>query len=185
MAAKPNHPDRELYQVRRSRIQGRGVFARVDIPAGARIIEYTGERISTREADRRYDDEGKKRHHTFLFSVGPRSVIDASVGGNDARFINHACAPNCEAVVERRRVFIDARRAIAAGEELTYDYGYWTDPVYTDEDLRRIYPCRCGARSCRGTIAAPRPKKKRAPTRKLVKQSARSPAPRKKGPSSR
>src|SRR5687768_10679939 len=85
------------FVLRRSAIQGRGAFAIRPVRKGTRIIEYTGERISHDEADRRYDDAGMGRHHTFLFSVDRKTVIDAAVGGNDARFINHSCAPNCEA----------------------------------------------------------------------------------------
>jgi SET domain-containing protein len=154
-----------VVMVKKSRVQGRGVFARRAIAKGERIIEYVGERISHDEANDRYDDEEGSRHHTFLFTVDERVVIDAAERGNEARFINHSCDPNCEAVISKRRVFIDAIRDIEPGEELFYDYWYSTDAAYSDEDLRRIYPCRCGAAKCRGTIAAPRKaprKKKRA-----------------------
>jgi len=88
-------------------------------------------------------------------------VIDGGKGGNDARFINHSCEPNCEVAIVRRRVFVEALRDIAAGEEIFYDYWYMTDDAYSLEDLCRIYPCRCGAPGCRGTLARPpkRPKK--------------------------
>jgi uncharacterized protein len=150
--------------VRRSRIQGRGVFARRDIERGARVVEYTGERITHHQADERYpDDDANGKHHTFLFAVDDRLVIDAGTGGNEARFINHSCDPNCEVVITRRRVFIDALRDIAKGEEVLYDYWYMTDETYTLEDLRRIYPCRCGSPKCRGTLA--RPPRRRAKSR--------------------
>jgi len=141
------------FTVKRSRIQGSGGFAWRWIPAGTRIIEYKGERISTDEADSRYDDDTMRRHHTFLFSVDEDTVIDAAVGGNEARFINHSCDPNCEAVDDGGRIFIEALRDIAPGEELYYDYGYELDEPLTDE-LREKYPCRCGAPNCRGTILA-------------------------------
>lgn len=146
---------RPFFVLRRSRIQGRGAFALRQIRKGTRIIEYIGERISHAEADRRYDDTAMKRHHTFLFTVDRRTVIDAAVGGNDARFINHSCAPNCEAVIDGKRIFIEAIRTIRPGEELTYDYQYERDPDTGDED-ETLYPCRCGAATCRGTILAPR-----------------------------
>jgi uncharacterized protein len=152
-----------LFEVRRSAIQGRGVFARVAIEKGERIVEYKGERISVEEADRRYDDETRGRHHTFLFAVNERVVIDASHVGNDARYINHSCAPNCEAIMERGRIFIYAKRAIAAGVELAYDYAYTTDDSYTLEERRRLYPCRCGAKTCRGTLAAKPSKRTKKP----------------------
>ncbi len=151
-----------LHVVRRSAIQGRGVFARQAIPKGTRIMEYTGEHISHAEADRRYDDVAMRRHHTFLFTLTSRTVVDGAVGGNDARYINHACDPNCEAVIEGRRIFVEARRDITKGEELAYDYGYERDGTETEEDERR-YACRCGATSCRGTILAPRKPEKKLP----------------------
>ena len=92
------------------------------IPKGTRIIEYLGERLSHKAADDRYDDHDVNDNHTFLFIVDKHTVIDAAVGGNDARFINHQCSGNCESVIEHRRVFIDAARDIAAGDELGYDY---------------------------------------------------------------
>ncbi len=140
-------------EVRTSRIQGRGVYATRVIPKGTWIIQYTGERITNDEADRRYDDEAMDRHHTFLFVLDERTCIDAAVGGNDARFINHSCEPNCEAVYaeEEQEIWIVAKRRLAAGEELTYDYGYVAD-AEDEEEARRLYPCHCGQPSCRGTI---------------------------------
>jgi SET domain-containing protein len=152
--------------VRRSRIQGRGVFATRFIAEGERIVEYIGERMTHDEADASCpDDEAASRHHTFLFAVDDDTVIDGSRRGNDAKYINHSCEPNTEVVIERRRVYIHALRDIEAGEELSYDYWYMTDESYTLEDLKRIYPCRCGAKGCRGTLARPpRRVKKRART---------------------
>ncbi len=143
--------DNEWFELRRSTIQGLGAFAVRDISKGTRIIEYTGERISNAESDRRYDDAAMARHHTFLFTLNSRTVVDAAVGGNAARYINHSCNPNCEAVIERGRIWIDAIKRIPAGTELVYDYQYEHDESYTDEDLR-WYACRCGAPNCRGTI---------------------------------
>jgi hypothetical protein len=89
------------YIVRRSTIHGRGVFALADIPKGTRLMEYIGERISHREADRRYAAEHEHSPHTMLFSVDDKTVIDATKWGNSARFINHSCTPNCEAIEEQ------------------------------------------------------------------------------------
>jgi SET domain-containing protein len=141
--------------VRRSKIQGRGVYATRDIAEGERILEYTGTLVSAAEADAGTDDEGMRRHHTFLFAVDDDWVVDGSRGGNEARYINHSCEPNCESVVVRRRIYIHALRDIAAGEELVYDYWYVVDDDYSLEDLQRIYPCRCKAPGCRGTLARP------------------------------
>ena len=148
----------KYFELRQSSIQGRGGFAIRPIPKGTRIIEYVGERISHDQADKRYDDGGMGRHHTFLFSIDSKTVIDAAVDGNEARFINHSCAPNCEAIDERKRIYIEAIRDIAPGEELTYDYAYERDGT-EDEEWERIYLCKCGAPNCRGTILAP-PKKR-------------------------
>jgi hypothetical protein len=148
--------------VRRSKIQGRGVYASRAIAEGERVIEYTGLLITNVEADAQCDDEGMRRHHTFLFGVDDEFTVDGANGGNEARFINHSCEPNCESVIEGRRVFIDALRDIGAGEEIAYDYWYTTDRGYTLEDLRRIYPCRCGAATCRGTLARPPRRRRKA-----------------------
>lgn len=148
------------FVVRRSAIQGRGCFASRDIRKGERIAEYEGERISWKEADTRYDDDAKRRHHTFLFAVTTRTVIDGAVDGNDARFINHSCDPNCEAIDDGGRIFIEAMQDIAAGDELFYDYAYSRDESTTPED-EQLYLCRCGTAKCRGTILeAPKQKAK-------------------------
>lgn len=149
-----NGKEMPLVEVRRSPIHGSGVFARRRIARGTRIIEYVGERVSHAEADRRYADRDLTDNHTFLFIVDNRIVIDAGVGGNAARFINHSCEPNCETVIEERRVFIYALRAIKPGDELAYDY-----LIQREKDdppgIEEIFRCRCGAPKCRGTMLAP------------------------------
>ncbi len=155
--APPSH--NEWFELRRSAIAGLGAFAIRDIPKGTRIIEYTGERISSAEADRRYDDDTMEQHHTFLFIVSSRTVVDAAVNGNAARFINHSCDPNCETFVERGRIWIYSMKRIPKGAELTYDYQYDDDPEYTEKDLR-FYACRCGSPKCRGTIVKVNPRRR-------------------------
>jgi SET domain-containing protein len=142
------------FELRTSRIQGTGAFATRTIRKGTRIIEYLGQRISWRTADKRYDDEKMNRHHTFLFTVDDKTCIDAAVNGNEARFINHSCDPNCEAINDRKRIFIEAIRTIPAGTELVYDYQYERTDDHSPED-ERFYKCRCGSPKCRGTILAP------------------------------
>lgn len=144
-------PVNEWMELRRSSIHGLGAFARTDIPKGTRIIEYLGERISNAEADRRYDDEKMKMHHTFLFILNSRECLDAAFDGNESRFINHSCDPNAEAFIPRGHIWIEAIKNIPKGAEIAYDYGFEDDPNYTVDDYRR-YGCRCGARNCRGTI---------------------------------
>jgi SET domain-containing protein len=142
-----------------SKIHGRGVIATRDIPAGEKLVEYVGEVITPSEADRRYPYEEGKPHHTFLFSVNSRKIIDASHDGNVARWINHSCDPNCEALVEKGRVFIYSLRDIKKGEELVYDYWFVLDEPHTKK-VKAEYPCRCGSKKCRGTILADKRKAK-------------------------
>jgi SET domain-containing protein len=151
-----------VIQVRDSGIHGTGVFALRRIPKGTRIIEYTGERVSHAEADRRYADKDADDNHTFLFIVDGRTVIDAGINGNEARFINHSCDPNCETVIEDRRIFIDAVRTIEPGEELHYDYQIQRD-ADDPPNVEEIFSCKCGAKNCRGTMLAPpeRPRRDR------------------------
>ncbi|MFL5577286.1 MAG: SET domain-containing protein [Gemmatimonadaceae bacterium] len=154
-AARPTTRAELPFEVRRSAIQGRGAFATRRIRAGQRVIEYVGERISRDEGDRRYDDEHMGRHHTFLFALEDGSVIDAAIGGNESRFLNHSCDPNCQAIEEDGRIFIEAIRNIQPGTELVYDYAYERTDDHTEED-ELLYVCRCGADNCRGSILAPR-----------------------------
>jgi SET domain-containing protein len=142
---------RRFLSARRSGIHGRGVYARAPIPAGTRIVEYRGERITTAEADRRYPDDFSAAHHTFLFAVDDDTVIDAAYGGNVARWINHSCEPNCEVVEEDGRLYVESIRDIQPGEELAYDYNYILPERHTAK-MKRRFPCHCGAPSCRGTI---------------------------------
>ena len=146
------------FEVRNSPIHGFGGFATRRIRKGTRIIEYLGERITSEEGDRRYEDDRAEHPHVLLFSVDKHTVIDAGVGGNEARFINHSCEPNCKAVTEKKRVYIEAIKAIAEGEELTYDYNLTRDGT-DDEEMEKRYACRCGAKTCRGTMLAPKKEK--------------------------
>lgn len=142
---------RRRFVIKLSRIHGRGVFALRTIRRGTRIIEYKGERISHEEADQRYAKAHEHSPHTMLFTVDDEIVIDATRKGNSARWINHACSPNCEVLEEDRRIFIAARCDIGAGEELTYDYNLQIGEPHTDE-AKRAHPCFCGGRRCRGTM---------------------------------
>ena len=142
-----------LFEVRDSAIQGKGAFATQNIPAGIRLVEYSGERLSPQEADARYPDTPAGRHHTFLFAIDDNIVVDAAVGGNDARFLNHSCAPNCDAVIADGRIWIETIQDIEVGEELVYDYAYILEERHSPAAKQR-YPCRCGAVTCRGTILA-------------------------------
>ena len=144
-------------QTRRSGVHGKGMFAVQDLAEGETLIEYVGEVISWKEALRRHPHDPTDPNHTFYFHVDEKHVIDAKHGGNSSRWINHSCAPNCEADEQKGRVFIKALRNIPAGQELFYDYGLIIDAKYTKK-LKAEYPCWCGAPDCRGTLLAPKDK---------------------------
>jgi SET domain-containing protein len=114
-------------------------------------MEYLGERITHAEADRRYAKEHENSPHTMLFAVNDKVVIDATRDGNSARYVNHSCAPNCEAIEEDGRIFIETVKKIAPGEELTYDYNLVLEERHTPA-LKKMHACFCGARRCRGTL---------------------------------
>lgn len=131
-----------LWEIRPSKIHGTGVFARTNIPVETRVVEYVGERVSKDESERR-----RKTGNFFVFIVTDEFDIDGLVDWNPARFINHSCAPNCEAQEEDGHIWIYALRDIQAGEELTFNYGY---DLQDYED----HPCRCGAPNCIGFMVA-------------------------------
>lgn len=141
--------------VKRSGVHGKGVYAVVAIGAGQTVLEYLGEVISWDEALLRHPHDPSDPQHTFYFHIDDGRVIDASVGGNSARWINHSCEPNCEAHQEGPRVFIRTLRNLEPGEELFYDYGLVIDERLTPQ-LKALYPCWCGHTSCRGTLLAPK-----------------------------
>ncbi len=143
------------HEVRRSPLHGNGVFALRDIPAGTNILPYTGARITPEEADAKHPANPDDPFHTFFFALSSGKVIDGGQKGNDARWINHSCAPNCETQESHdgTRVTIVALCDIKAGEELFYDYGLVIDEEVT-EQMKLDYRCLCGAADCRGTMLA-------------------------------
>lgn len=157
-------PPEKMIQVRNSPIHGRGVFALREIPRGTTIIEYTGERISWDEADRREEKKDPDDTHTMLFTVSKKVVIDATRRGSDARYINHSCWGNCNSYIDEDRVYIQSRRKIQPGEELAYDYKLQMDGEKITKKLQRQYRCRCGSPKCRGTLLSV-PKERPAPAK--------------------
>ena len=139
--------------VRNSSIHGRGVFALANIRTGSLILEYKGTLVSWKEAQRAYARSSADGGHTFFFDLDDGRVIDGARGGNFARWLNHCCAPNCEAEQDGERVFIRAIRTIKSGRELFIDYRLQVDGRCT-ASVRRTYACRCGSVECRGTILA-------------------------------
>jgi SET domain-containing protein len=118
--------------IKRSRT-GRGMFAGERIPRGACVIEYTG-RPAT-------DKQVRKNAGKYLFWTSSKTMIDGYIPANRARFINHSCAPNCEIDIKNKRIYIFAKRAIKAGEEITYDY----DTEYFDAHIK---PRGCLCNNC-------------------------------------
>ena len=149
-------------EARLSQIHGNGVFATEAIKKGERIVRYKGKLRSHAEVDEEYGEDDEDGH-TFLFTLNDDYVVDANVDGNIARWINHSCDPNCEAVIEEHdgknrkkdKVFIEAIRAIKPGEELTYNYGITLDEPHTAR-LKKIWACRCGSKKCTGTMLQPK-----------------------------
>ena len=149
-------------QVRRSKIHGSGVFAKRAIKKGEFIIEYKGLLRTHAEVDAAYDGEDETGH-TFLFTLNEDYVLDANIGGNDARWINHSCDPNCESShIEdpggdptKDRIVIEAARDIKAGEELSYNYGIRLAERHTPK-LKKLWACLCGSRNCTGTMLQPK-----------------------------
>ena len=155
-------------EARQSDIHGNGVFAIAPIKKGEQVVEYKGKRRTHAEVDK--DDTGDvESGHTFLFTLNDDYVIDANHKGNKARWINHSCDPNCEAVIDEHegknrkkdRVLIEAIRNIKPGEELTYNYGITLDEPHTAR-LKKIWECKCGSKKCTGTMLQPKGKEKAA-----------------------
>ncbi len=139
-----------LFELRESGIHNRGLFATSDIPKGTRIVEYLGEKITKKESERRaleWDAQARESGEglVYIFELNKRYDLDGNVPDNLARFINHSCEENCEAINQRGHIYIYSRRNISEGEELTFDYGY---------DLSTFvdHPCYCGTERCVGYI---------------------------------
>ncbi len=132
----------EWLAFRSSPIHGVGAFARQGIPPGTRVIEYVGERITKEESLRRCE-----QNNPYIFNFNEHEDLDGSVDWNPARFVNHSCAPNCDAELNDGQIWLVANRPIAAGEEVTFNYGF-------DLTDWRDYPCRCGSPDCVGYIVA-------------------------------
>jgi SET domain-containing protein len=141
--------------VRRSDIHGRGVFASTRIPRGDYLLEYKGELLSARVANRRFERSAAEDGHTFFFGLDEGRVLDGAVGGNSSRWINHSCKPNCEAEQDGNRVFVRAISDIAPGDEIFIDYRLDAGGRLIAA-VKNLYACRCGSSRCRGTMLAAR-----------------------------
>jgi uncharacterized protein len=135
--------ENKKFIIKRSNIDNLGAFAIKDISKGEFIIDYIGEKITNKEAERR-EEINDELGITYIFCLDDETCIDGSVGGNDSRFINHSCDPNCDYVIEDGKILIFSDRLIKKGEELTIDY------EYSKDSKKEI--CRCGNKNCRGFI---------------------------------
>lgn len=152
-----------LYKQHVSKTHGQGLYASADIPKGTRIIEYIGEKITKAESERRSDEwdnlaRTKGFGLVYIFELNQRYDIDGNIDYNPAKYINHSCDPNCEAINIRGHIWILARSNIKEGEELFYDYGY-------EPDFFLDHPCLCGTKKCIGYIVR---KDKRNKVKKLL-----------------
>jgi len=169
--------------VKRSRIHSRGVFARKNIPEGARVIEYVGERVTKKESDRRADiplERNQKNESygaVYIFQLNNRHDIDGNVPYNTARFINHSCDPNCESDIIRGKIWIVALREIKKGDELAYNYNY-------DIEDYEDHKCFCRTKRCVGYILDEEywPRLKRREKAKKKKRALKRAAAKKKRP---
>lgn len=126
-----------------SNVHGKGLFAMEDIPEGEIIIEYTGEWITTMEAEKR-EIENDKKGITYILYYDKKHQIDGSVGGNESRYINHSCDPNCEFYRKGGRAYVKTKKMVRVGEELSFDYAF-------DKDDRQE-KCFCKSKKCRGVM---------------------------------
>ena len=158
-----------VFRIGHSSIHQSGLFATCDIKAGAEIIQYVGEKISKEESTRR-GLEWEERARTinegmvYIFELDEEWDLDGRIGDNPARYMNHSCDGNCEAINYDGEIWMVARRAISKGEELVFDYGY-------DMEHFLDHPCNCGADNCIGYIVREDQRKK---VKKLLKNERRT-----------
>lgn len=172
---------KSVIEVKGSDLHGKGVFATRRIEKGSRIIRYKGQKITNEEGAERYDEDTMERHHTFLFCLDDEYCLDGGKKGNEARFINHSCNPNCEAVQEGHKIFIDSIKKIRPGQELTFDYALHSDGELPDH-WEEFYACGCGSKKCRGVMLSAdeiKGKKKVKAKKKSSKKAKKAKKPKK------
>jgi SET domain-containing protein len=152
--------NRDFIRVGRSRIAGKGVFAKRKIPKGTRIIEYLGDRVPLKSYLTEIM-EGKPAS-VYVFHLTDSIVIDGARNGNEARFINHSCEPNCVAYKFSEQLYIYAMRDIVRGEELSFDYQLGSaGKTRKEKQNLEAYACNCGSTKCRGTMLAKKKNKRK------------------------
>ncbi len=142
---------KQVYEVRESKIHHKGVFATTDIKKDQKILEYVGEKITVEEGDKRAIEIAKKAKldknagAVYIFKLNDKYDLDGNIPNNPAMYVNHSCDPNAEAIDEDEHIWVVATKDIKQGEEITYNYGYdWED--------YKEHPCKCGAKNCVGYI---------------------------------
>ena len=138
-------------EIRNSKIHGKGIFAKTDIPKCAKIIEYVGEKVTKKEADKRFEqtleksEKDNSKGEVYLFELDNKYDIDGDVPWNTAKLINHSCEPNCETEIIDDKIWIISTKNIKKGEEICYNYGFgWEE--------HKDYPCKCRTPKCVGYI---------------------------------
>jgi uncharacterized protein len=139
-------------KVNKSKKHGRGVYAGTDIPKGVKVIEYVGKKVTEKQSEGIYERQMKNASkkgvgHVYLFTLNSKYDIDGNYAYNKARLINHSCDPNCEVEIIKGHIWIMSLKKIAAGEELTYNYGF-------NMDFWQDHVCRCGTSKCLGYIVS-------------------------------
>ncbi|MBL6919092.1 MAG: SET domain-containing protein-lysine N-methyltransferase [Puniceicoccaceae bacterium] len=153
-----------LCKVKTSEIHGHGLYATTDIEEKAQIIQYVGEKITKEESKKRaleWEDEARETGEglVYIFELDDKYDIDGRLGDNPARYMNHSCDGNCEAINSDGEIWIVAIQDIKKGDELVYDYGY-------DMEHFLDHPCLCGSRNCIGYIVR---EDQRTKVKKLLK----------------
>ena len=142
-----------MWNVKKSRVHGTGVFATSNIKKNVKIIQYIGEKVTKSEGDRRSAERIKKyldkknEGSVYIFELNKKYDIDGSPLYNKARYINHSCSPNCEVDIIKNEIWISSIKSIKKDEELNYDYGY---PFDKDDFSDHI--CKCNSKRCIGYI---------------------------------
>lgn len=168
---KGSGQDRDFIRLQDSDIHGTGVFAKRTIPKGTRVIEYAGRRWA--KADLLAAAGRGERKLTYVLNLDDERAIDGAEGGNDARFVNHSCEPNCEVYIFDGTPYLYAMQDIPAEAELTFDYQLQSvSSVRLSRALsRELFPCHCGAPTCRGTLVAAPKKRVRSARQTQAKAS--------------
>ena len=143
---------KKLWFKKHSKVHGSGLFSRIDIKKGTKIIEYIGDKVTKKEGDKRADrqirkaSKNKKNGMVYIFQLNKQYDIDGDVPENYARLINHSCGPNCEVEIINNHIWISAIKKIKKNSELSYNYGYSYDTDYVD------HICKCSSPKCVGYI---------------------------------